>query len=146
MWENAYLSIKNPKVSRALKWALDPCHKLLALLTWLHFATSATFGLRTWAPLYQILDLHLASYWNAFLFELMWNSKRRFYLQDLVGRTLGWCPPQEILDPPARFICTVCMRRIWWFWEGLMSIPQRIHWIPLKHSLLRLCTTCRYQI
>ena len=24
MEENAYLSIKNPKASRALKWALDP--------------------------------------------------------------------------------------------------------------------------
>ena len=24
MWENAYLSIKNSKASRALKWALDP--------------------------------------------------------------------------------------------------------------------------
>ena len=31
-WENAYLSIKNPKASRALKWALDPGRKLLASL------------------------------------------------------------------------------------------------------------------
>ena len=50
MWENAYLSIKNPKASRALKWALDPSHKLLALLMQLRFATSAIFGLRTWGP------------------------------------------------------------------------------------------------
>ena len=50
MWENAYLSIKNPKASRALKWALDPSHKLLTSLARLRFATSATFGLRTWAP------------------------------------------------------------------------------------------------
>ena len=50
MWENAYLSIKNPKASRALKWALDPSRKLLASLTWLHFATLAPFGLRTWGP------------------------------------------------------------------------------------------------
>ena len=28
MWENAYLSIKNPKASRALKRALDPCRKI----------------------------------------------------------------------------------------------------------------------
>ena len=28
MWENAYLSIKNPKASRALKWALDPSLKI----------------------------------------------------------------------------------------------------------------------
>ena len=70
MWENAYLSIKNPKASRALKWALDPSHKflkwaldpshkLLALLARLRFATLATFGLRTLAPLDQILDPHL---------------------------------------------------------------------------------------
>ena len=46
----------------------------------------------------------------------------------------------------ARFICTVCTRRIRWSCEGLTSIPQWIHWIKLKHLLLRLCTTCRYQI
>ena len=50
MCENAYLSIKNPKASRALKQALDPGCRMLALLVWLHFATSATFGLRSWAP------------------------------------------------------------------------------------------------
>ena len=50
MWKNAYLSIKNLKASRALKHALDPHHKLLASLAWLRFATSATFGLRTWSP------------------------------------------------------------------------------------------------
>ena len=50
MWENAYLSIKNPKASRALKQALDPGHKLLASLARLRFATSATFSLRTWGP------------------------------------------------------------------------------------------------
>ena len=33
MWENAYLSIKNPKASRALKRAMDPGHNLLASLT-----------------------------------------------------------------------------------------------------------------
>ena len=32
MWENAFLSIKIPKASRALKWALDPSHKLLTSL------------------------------------------------------------------------------------------------------------------
>ena len=50
MWENAYLSIKNPKASRALKWALDPGCKLLTSLARLRFPMSATFGLRTWAP------------------------------------------------------------------------------------------------
>ena len=63
MWENAYLSIKNPKASRALKRALDPGRKLLASLTQLRFATSATFGLSTWgSPLDQILDPHLLVY------------------------------------------------------------------------------------
>ena len=46
----------------------------------------------------------------------------------------------------ARFIRTVCTRRIRWSCEGLTSIPQQIHWIQLKHLLLRLCTTCRHQI
>ena len=32
MWENAYLSTKNPKSSRALKQAKDPGHKLLTSL------------------------------------------------------------------------------------------------------------------
>ena len=50
MWQNAYLSIKNPKASRALKQALDPGRKLLASLARLCFAASATFGLRTWGP------------------------------------------------------------------------------------------------
>ena len=60
MCENAYLSIKNPKASRALKWALDPGHRMLASLARLHFAMSATFGLRSWGPpLDQILDPHL---------------------------------------------------------------------------------------
>ena len=61
MRENAYLSIKNPKASRALKRALDPGRKLLTSLTQLRFATSATFGLSTWGPpLDQILDPHLS--------------------------------------------------------------------------------------
>ena len=46
----------------------------------------------------------------------------------------------------ARFIRTVCTRRIRWSCEGLTSIPQQIHWIQLKHLLLRLCTTCCYRI
>ena len=33
MCENAYLSIKNPKASRALKRALDPGRRMLASLT-----------------------------------------------------------------------------------------------------------------
>ena len=50
MCENAYLSIKNPKASRALKRALDPSLRLLTLLARLCFATSATFGPRSWGP------------------------------------------------------------------------------------------------
>ena len=59
MWENTYLSIQNPKASRALKPALDPGRKLLASFVRLRFATSANFGLKTWAPLDQILDPQL---------------------------------------------------------------------------------------
>ena len=51
MCENAYLSIKNPKASRALKRALDPGRRMLASLARLRFTTSATFGLRSWGPL-----------------------------------------------------------------------------------------------
>ena len=47
MWENAYLSIKNPS------------HRKLTSLEQLCSALSATFGLRSWAPLDQILDPHL---------------------------------------------------------------------------------------
>ena len=61
MCENAYLSIKNPKASRALKWALDPSGRMLASLARLRFAMSATVGLRSWGPpLDQILDPHLS--------------------------------------------------------------------------------------
>ena len=60
MCENAYLSIKNPKASRALKWALDPGRRMLASLLRLRLAMSAAFGLRSWGPpLDQILDPHL---------------------------------------------------------------------------------------
>ena len=44
MYENAYLSIKNPKASRALKQALDPHRKLLTSFERLRFAMLATFG------------------------------------------------------------------------------------------------------
>ena len=50
MCENAYLSIKNPKASRALKRALDPGRRMLTSLARLRFAMSATFGLRSWGP------------------------------------------------------------------------------------------------
>ena len=60
MWENAYFSTKNSKVSRSLKRALDPGRRLLALLARLRSATLATFGLGSWGPpLDQILDPHL---------------------------------------------------------------------------------------
>ena len=35
----------------------------------------------------------------------------------------------------ARFIHTVCTRRIQWSCKGLTSIPQQIRWIQLKHLL-----------
>ena len=62
MCENAYLSIKNPKASRALKPALDPSRRMLASLAQLRVAMLATFGLRSWGPpLDQILDPHLSN-------------------------------------------------------------------------------------
>ena len=45
-----------------------------------------------------------------------------------------------------RWGCNVYLYRLHtrtWSCEGLTSIPQQIHWIKLKHLLLRLCTTCR---
>ena len=47
MWENAYLSIKYPKVSRALKRALDNGYKWLVQQ---HFITWATFSLTSCPP------------------------------------------------------------------------------------------------
>ena len=60
MWENAYLSIKNPKASRALKQALDPGHKIahFARVTVLCYVSNfrpQNLG----PPLDQILDPHL---------------------------------------------------------------------------------------
>ena len=53
MCENAYLSIKNPEASRALKRALDPGHRMLASLRRQLSASEAG------APPDQILDPHL---------------------------------------------------------------------------------------
>ena len=54
MWENAYLSIKDPTASRALKRALDPSHNLLASLRRQLSASGPGPS-----PLDQILDPHL---------------------------------------------------------------------------------------
>ena len=81
MWENAYLSINNPKASRALKWALDPGRNLLASLARLRFAMSATFGLGP--PLDQILDPHLFLNWN---FRIKSLTQVKAFLVN-VGRT-----------------------------------------------------------
>ena len=94
MYENAYLSIKNPKASRALKRALDPGRRMLASLTRLHFATSATFGLRSWGPpLDQILDPHLktnriSSFWAAYQIAEDRNSVEKFLSRQLQGKLL----------------------------------------------------------
>ena len=86
MCENAYLSIKNPKASRALKQALDPGRRMLASLAQLRFATLATFGLRGWGPpLDQILDPHLQAYLRltqkgkVFIKAEIWGKGRPFY-------------------------------------------------------------------
>ena len=56
-WENAYLTVKNARASRALRWALDPCQYWLASLTRLCFAMSAKSPKKFLGPqLDQILD------------------------------------------------------------------------------------------
>ena len=62
MCENAYLSIKNPKASRALKQALDPWPQIArftraTLLRYVGNFRSQDLG----PPLDQILDPHLGS-------------------------------------------------------------------------------------
>ena len=107
MWENAYLSIKNPKASRALKRALDPGRKLLASLAQLRFATSAIFGLSTWGPpLDQILDPHLVLFAKVDkVFSLKKNKTLKKY----------WTKWKKILEKSGNFVspekwepCTVC--------------------------------------
>ena len=58
MCENAYLSIKNPKASRALKRALDPGRRMLALATPLRYVGNFR-PQKLSPPLDQILDPHL---------------------------------------------------------------------------------------
>ena len=56
-WENAYLTVKNARASRALRWALDPGQYWLASLARLCFATSAKSRKKfLGSPLDQILD------------------------------------------------------------------------------------------
>ena len=55
MCEIAYLSIKNPKASRALKRALDPGRRMLASLRYVGSFRPQKLG----PPLDQILDPHL---------------------------------------------------------------------------------------
>ena len=55
-WENAYLTVKNARASRALRWALYPDQYWLALLAQLHFATSPKSQGKFLAPPDQILD------------------------------------------------------------------------------------------
>ena len=94
MWENAYLSIKNPKASRARLRALDPGCKLLTLLARLRFATLATFSLRTWAP--PLLTKSWIRTWLAWVLALvvMWldsNSGRSLLCKGIIhGRTHSW--------------------------------------------------------
>ena len=70
MWENAYLSIKNLKASRALKRALDPGRKLLAFAHATPLRYVGNFRPQHLGPpLDQILDPHLT-----FLFHILWHS------------------------------------------------------------------------
>ena len=55
------------------------------------------------------------------------------------GRACGIFGQKNLVSQEcvARFICTVCTRRIRWSCEGLTSVTQQIHWMRLKHLLLR---------
>ena len=124
MWENAYLSIKNPKASRALKRALDPGRKLLASLAWLRFTTSATFGLSTWGPpLDQILDPHLV------IMKLenengLASSLRKFTWAE-VKIIIGYIN-RQCLNSSER-IATILRKRWIWFFSSVLfdMFPQR---------------------
>ena len=60
MCENAYLSIKNPKASRALKRALDPSRRMLTSLAATPLRYVGNFRpQKLGPPLDQILDPHL---------------------------------------------------------------------------------------
>ena len=62
-WENAYLTLKNTRASRALRRALDPGRYMLASLALRRCALSANIG-KIFAgppPPDQILDPHLTS-------------------------------------------------------------------------------------
>ena len=82
MWENAYLSIKNPKASRALKRALDPGRKLLTSLAQLHFTMSATFGLRTWGPPLTKSWIHTCA---AYMIEIWFLGGLSLHLNHLIA-------------------------------------------------------------
>ena len=62
-WSETYLSIKNPKASRALKWALDSSSRLLASLVCRQLLVSEAA-----LPLDQILDPYLFCQRNHWLF------------------------------------------------------------------------------
>ena len=59
-WENAYLTLKNTRASRALRRALDPGRYMLTSLA-LRCTPSANLGKNLLAPPDQILDPHLRS-------------------------------------------------------------------------------------
>ena len=72
--------------------------------------------------------------------QFLWSSCifRGKHCQIICWRTMsGIGVSSEIYFIYARFIRTVCMRRIRWSCEGLTSVTQQIHWIQLKHLLLR---------
>ena len=56
----------------------------------------------------------------------------------IIGRTCFCKVSTSLVDiSGARFIRTVCMRRIWWSCEGLMSVHNEYARYTLKHLLLR---------
>ena len=64
-WENAYMTVKNARASRALRQALDPGHYWLTSLAQLHFATLAKSQKKFLGPPWpnpgSASDIHLIS-------------------------------------------------------------------------------------
>ena len=129
MCENAYLSIKNPKASRALKWALDPGCRMLASLARLRFAMSATFGLRSWGPPLTKSWIRTCVWRLENMLGSVWISALRWVYPKNIDRGLGyiWQRNKEIYAHIST--CRLFIHRqyrIWWA-KNYLKIRTRIY-------------------
>ena len=83
-----------------------------------------------------IMDNHISVDWDTItgVFERM-----PFLPITLIDMEIldDWFMHPSIWEVAARFICTICMPRIWWSCEGLMSVHNEYTGYTLKHLLLR---------